>query len=142
MNKTAPTSKKSRKKLSVKERKFIASKIKGASSVQAYKDAGYAIMSPEAMQTEATRINKRESIQLAIDQALAKHEMTPDVAVHELSKIVKQDKELGAKRLAIKDVLELHGYKTGQSPTISLDIKSAWFNVARPTETKPEVLES
>lgn len=123
-----------KKKLTGKERKYAIAKIKGATNIDAYKQAGYAIAKPNTMKNEASIINKRPHIQAVINEALERENLTPELAVSELKKIVVQDKEIGAKRLAIRDTLELHGWRKDDRPTLSISVKNAFFTAKRDTE--------
>lgn len=79
----------------------------------------------------ASQINQRPHVQKLIDDALAKHGYNPEWAVVQLGKVAEQDKEIGAKRLAAKDILELHGWNKAERPTMTLDIKNAFFGGGR-----------
>lgn len=119
------------KKLTPKERKFVKSKIEGKTNRQAYKDAGYSIMKRESMDVAASQINNKPHIQKAIDDALEKLGGTPEWAVQQLMKVAEQDEEIGAKRLAAKDILELHGWNKSERPTVQLDIRNQFFSKGR-----------
>lgn len=130
-------------KLTVKQRKFVAKKVAGATNAKAYKEAGYSSSSRAVAEVNASRLLKKDNIQKAIDDALEHHGATPEFAVGRLKVIAEQDKELGASRLASKDILELHGWKRGDKPTVVLDVKQAWFSEARPSPIKidPEPID-
>lgn len=57
--------------------------------------------------------------------------MTPEWAVAQLKKVAEQDVELGAKRLAAKDALELMGWNKSQKPQVTLEVKSDFFEGRR-----------
>lgn len=121
------------KKLTPKERAFVKAKVQGKTNRQAYKEAGYAPMKQEAVDVAASKVNNKAHIQQAIDTALQRLGATPEWAVEQLMKVAGQDEELGAKRLASKDILELHGWNKADRPTLQLDIKNAFFGEARNT---------
>lgn len=126
---------KMKKKLSVRERKLAAAKVAGMTHVEAYKAAGYSTNSTEgAVRVNATRAVNRPHIQDAINEALELHGATPEWAVAQLKKVAAQDEEVGAKRLASKDILELHGWNKSERPTMQLQVKNAFFNSGRNTE--------
>lgn len=129
VGKRSPTVK--AKKLTIKEKKFIARKVAGDTNKEAYAAAGYSITQPSTVEVNASKLKNKPHIQQAIDDALALHNLTPEHAIGELAKIVNQDEEMGAKRLAIKDTLELHGWRKGESPDLQLNIKNAFFNASR-----------
>ena len=76
-------------------------------------------------------VNTKPHIQQAIDDALTLHGASPEWAVGQLAKVAKQDEELGAKRLASKDILELHGWRKEERPQLQLNVKNAFFNSSR-----------
>ena len=119
-------------KLTIREKKFVAAKVAGKTNRAAYKVAGYSTnMKQDAADVAASNINRRPSVQAAIDVALAKHHLTPDYAIEQLAKIVGQDEELGAKRLAIKDTLELHGWNKADRPQVHVKFEGSFFQQAR-----------
>ncbi len=122
---------KAKQKLSIKETKYVAGRVKGLKKVEAYKQAGYKMTHLPSIRAETAKMNKKPHIQAAIDNALIKHGLSPEYAVGELGKIVAQDKEIGAKRLAIKDVLELHGWNKNERPTLQLNVNNAFFSNTR-----------
>lgn len=119
-------------KLTPKERKFVVAKVKGKTNRQAYIEA-YTPKTDKlsTIDPNASRIAKKKQVNEAIEQALKAHDLTPDFAIAELKTIVEQNKEIGAKRLAIKDVLELHGYKKETQNSIQLNVKQGFFKVGR-----------
>lgn len=114
-------------KLTVREKKFVASKVKGNTNAKAYLEAGYKASSRAVADSNAYKVLKKEKIQDAIDSALEFHGATPEFAVGNIKKIAEQTKEIGAARLANKDILELHGWQRGERPNVTLDIKNASF---------------
>lgn len=114
-------------KLTIKQKKFVANKVKGMKNAQAYKEAGYSSSSRAVAEVNSSRLLKQDNIQKAIDKALEFHEATPEFAVGRLKAIAEQNKELGASRLASKDLLELHGWKRGDRPTISVTADNIGF---------------
>lgn len=122
-------------KLTPKERKFVNAKVKGLSQREAYKQA-YNVQPTTKIHTidrNASKVASRDRVTLAIEQALDANELTPEHAIKELKKIVDQDENPGAKRLAIKDVLELHGYKA-VTPKMSFNIDKGFFSSSRGSE--------
>lgn len=116
---------KSSNKLKPKEQRFAVAKINGKSNRLAGLEAG--AKSPVAADKYANRMSKNVKVQQAINEALEANEMTPQYLVSQLKSVIEQDKEIGAKRLAIKDGLELHGWQRGDRPNVTLDIKNASF---------------
>jgi len=120
-----------KRKLTAKERKFVNAKVKGMSNRKAYIEAYQpGTTNLATIDPNASRVAKKEQIQIAIQNALEAAELTPEHAIQELKKIVDQDTEMGAKRLAIKDVLELHGYKAA-TPKMSFNIDKGFFSASR-----------
>lgn len=120
-------------KLTPKQRKFVVAKVQGKSNRQAYKEA-YNVAPNTKLSTidpNASRVAKNEQVQAAIDEALKAHELTPEYAIKELKTIVDQNKEIGAKRLAIKDVLELHGYQAKSHNKVNISIDKGFFGSSR-----------
>lgn len=120
------------KKLTHKERLFVNAKVKGKTNRAAYMEAyepktkNLATIDPNA-----SRIAKKEQVTTAIHEALESQKMTPEWAITHLKEIVEQNKEIGAKRLAIKDVLELHGYKSATINNNQLNIKNGFFKMSK-----------
>ncbi len=118
-------------KLTPRQSKFVAGKVAGKKNAIAYKDAGYSVSSRAVAEVNASRLLNKANIQQAIDKALEHHGATPEFAVGRLKVIAEQDKEIGAARLASKDILELHGWRRGDKPTVTLEIGNAFFNQVR-----------
>ncbi len=132
-----------KKKLTMKERKFIAAKVKGQTDLAAYKNAGYSILkNNNSMRVNANKVKKRPHISEAIDKALLFHEATPEFAVGRLKAIAEQEKELGASRLASKDILELNGWRKEERPQLQVSIKSAFFNSHRQQDNQVNQIET
>lgn len=121
------------KKPTPKERAFIKGKIAGKTHAEAYLEAGYAPNSKEVMTVAGSNIAKRPHVQEAINKALELHGATPEWAVLQLKKVAEQDEEIGAKRLAAKDILELHGWNKNERPTVEIKFKNAFFQGGRST---------
>lgn len=119
-------------KLTIKQKKFVANKIAGKRNALAYIDAGYSAPTRNTAEANASKLLNQHNIQQAIDVALEHHGATPEFAVGRLKQIAEQDKEIGAARLASKDILELHGWHRGDRPTVTLEIGNAFFNATRP----------
>lgn len=122
---------KPKRPLTIKQKKFVAAKVSGKTNDAAYVAAGYKASNNNVARVEGSKLLNKPSIQIAIDKALEYHGATPEFAVGELVKVARQEDELGAKRLAAKDLLELHGWRKDDRPTVSLNIKSAFFNTSR-----------
>lgn len=121
-----------KQKLTIKEKKFVAAKIAGKTNRAAFAEAGYSTNSNKnTLDVAASHVNSRPNIQAAIDAGLAKAGLTPEYAIEQLAKIVEQDEEMGAKRLAIKDVLELHGWNKADKPTVHVKLEGSFFNTSR-----------
>lgn len=118
-------------KLTVKQRKFVANKVSGMTNHEAYIKAGYSAPTLTTATSEGSKLHRKPSIQAAIDAALEYHEATPEFAVGRLKSIAAQDDEIGAARLASKDILELHGWRKDERPQVSLNIKQAFFTQSR-----------
>lgn len=117
-------------KLTIKQKKFVAEVVKDKTTkAQAYRNAGYKASTPQVASTESSKLLKKPAIQLAIDNALAKVGATPEFAVQVLFEVAQQDKEIGARRLASKDILELHGWNKSERPNTVLQINNPFFNV-------------
>ena len=119
-------------KLEPKAIKYIGARVSGKSKRQAGLLAG--AKTPLAADKYANRMSKNVQVKEAIEQALEANEMTPQYLVSKLKSVIEQDKEIGAKRLAIKDGLELHGWQRGDRPTVSVEIGNAFFNDTRQTK--------
>lgn len=122
------------KKLTVKQKKLAKAKIQGKTNIEAYKEAGYSTTGNYNVDAvNATRAVNKPHIQAVIDNALQAQGFTPEWAVAQLGKVAEQDKEIGAKRLAAKDILELHGWNKADKPNVTVQFKNAFFNNKRQT---------
>lgn len=83
---------------------------------------------PKSAAVTASRMLKRDNVQKAINDALEKRGATPEFAVNVLAEVAEQDKEIGARRLAAKDILELHGWRKDERPQATLQINNAFFS--------------
>lgn len=119
------------RRLNPQQKKYVSGIVKGKSQAQAYIEAGYKAKNKDILYSNASRLAAKPKIAIAIEQALDFHGATPEFAVGRLKSIAEQDKEIGASRLAAKDILELHGWKRGEKPSVTLDIKQAFFKDAR-----------
>lgn len=121
--------------LTIKESKFVAARVSGMTQPQSLVAAGYSIpKTKRGIYSVANRVEKRPDVQKAIQEALDLIGASPEYAVKQLYKVADQDIELGAKRLAAKDILELHGWKKAERPQVALDIRNAFFGRPRETE--------
>lgn len=123
--------------LTVKQRKFVANKVSGMTNHEAYVKAGYSAPTLTTATSEGSKLHRKPSIQAAIDKALEFHGATPEFAVGVLKQVADQEDEIGAKRLAAKDILELHGWRKDERPQMSLNIKQAFFTESRAKRQDP-----
>lgn len=119
-----------KKKLTMKERKFVKLKIQGKTNIEAYNSA-YTPQKSDVARVAGSVVGSRPHVQQAIEDALEAKGMTPEWAVAQLKKVAEQDVELGAKRLAAKDALELMGWNKSQKPQVTLEVKSDFFEGRR-----------
>lgn len=115
--------------LAPKEIKYVGARVSGKSKRSSALVAG--AKTPIAADKYGNRMSKNVQVQQAIDDALESNGMTPEYLVSKLKDVIEQDKEIGAKRLAIKDGLELRGWKRGDRPTVVLDVQNAFFQQTR-----------
>ena len=120
-----------KKKLTIKEKKLVKGVVEGKTQAEAYADAGYALSTDNANAVNAHKAIQRPHIQQAIEDALIKQGATPEWAVHQLMKVADQDEEMGAKRLASMNILELHGWNKAEKPNLQLQVKNAFFGGGR-----------
>lgn len=100
-------------------------------NLEAYRASGYSADNKPVATVAASRLYNKPSIQQAIEEALTFHQATPEFAVGRLKTIAAQDKEIGAARLASKDLLELHGWNKNERPSLQLNVKNAFFGNSR-----------
>lgn len=118
------------RKLTNKQRKFIAEYLNNGfngtqAAVVAYPNQSVATAGQQAYENM-----KKPEVQQAIDNALAKHELTPELAVKNIGTVANAeltDKNSGHILKANEMILELHGYKKNSSPELSLNINQ-FFN--------------
>lgn len=109
------------------EKKFVSEYVKDSNGTKAaMKATGNS--NPASAAVTSSRLLKRDNIQRAIDKALDKVGATPEFAVQVLAEVAEQDKEIGARRLAAKDILELHGWRKDERPQNTLQITNAFFS--------------
>ena len=118
-------------KLKPREKKLVKAIVEGKTQTQAYKEAGYAVMNTHADSVNATRKVNKPHIQQAINDALEAQGATPEWAVSQMMKVAAQDDEMGAKRLAAMNILELHGWNKTDRPSVQLQVKNAFFQGGR-----------
>lgn len=116
-------------KLTVKQSKFVAKVVGGETKTKAYKE----VYKPQtenqnSIHRQAHEVSRKPQVQAAIDAALNKVGATPEFAVQVLAEVAEQDKEIGARRLAAKDILELHGWRKDERPQNTLQITNAFFS--------------
>lgn len=85
------------KKLTVKQTKFVKAYVATGEKAEAYKRAYNTKGNPETIYPEAVRTASLPQVKLAIEQALAKHEITVDAAVQPIADGLK------AERMAVTD---------------------------------------
>ncbi len=117
--------------LTIKQKKFVAAKVSGKTNALSYIQAGYSAPNSNVANANSSKLLQKNNIQQAIERALEHHGATPEFAVGRLKQIAEQNKEIGAARLASKDILELHGWHRGDRPTVELQIANAFFNDTR-----------
>lgn len=116
---------KNMKKLTIKEAKYTKARIEGKNKRTAGLIAG--ATTEAGADKYANRMSKNVHVQKLIDEAMDAEGLTANKLISELRSVIEQDKEIGAKRLAIKDGLELLGWQRGERPNVTLDIKNANF---------------
>lgn len=123
-------------KLTIKQKKFVANKIKGMNNDKAYVEAGYKATTKNVARVEGSKLLNKPNIQQAVEDALKANEMSPEYLIGKLKYVVDQNKEIGAKRLAIMDGLQLHGWRKDERPTVSLTVNQAFFGKGRESKEK------
>lgn len=119
-------------KLNDKQKKFVAEYVKTTNATKSAA-VSHNLDNPKSAAVQGSRMLRDANIRQAIDAALEAHGATPEFAVGRLKAIAEQDKEIGASRLAAKDILELHGWQRGDRPTLTLNVKQAFFKRSRAT---------
>jgi len=125
--------------IDVKKKKYIAAQVAGKSKREAALAAG--AKSIMAADKYGTRMSKDVQVQEAINKALEYHGATPEFAVGSIKKVAEQvENNPGAALNASVKILELHGWKAGERPNVTLQVKNAFFNGSRTKlEQKPVV---
>lgn len=123
-----------KKKLTAKERKFVTEIVKGATKTEAYMKTYNTKGNKTTVHSEASRTASKPHVKHAIDSALELHGLTPEHAIKELKYIVDQNDEIGAKRLAIMNTLELHGWRKDERPQSVLQINNSFFSDVVPSK--------
>lgn len=119
---------KKKKRLTTKERLLVKAKVQGKTDIEAGRIAGYSPNGKDlTVKAAVGEVKRRPHVQEAIDAALSKLDLSVEWAVGELGKVAAQDEEMGAKRLATKDILELHGWNKKDKPTVQVEIKGDFF---------------
>lgn len=118
------------KKLTDKQKRFVKNRVEGKNQTEAYVQA-YGAKNRKYAKEQGSLTAKKPHIQHAIDEALKKKGLTPEYAVEKLKEVIDQDKEIGAKRLAVKDALELMGFNKAERAQSVLTIENAFFNNTR-----------
>lgn len=117
--------------LTVKERKFIASKVSGDTNAKAYEKAGYKLSTRASNDVNASKVLNKPKIQEAINIALEHHGATPEYAVGRIKQVadtrINNSSNLPSILKASEKILELHGWHREARPVVQLDIKNASF---------------
>lgn len=108
------------------EKKFVAEYVKTNNGTKSVMNA-YGLANKASASVRSSRMLKKVSIQKAIDDALQKVGATPEFAVQVLADVAEQTEEIGARRLAAKDILELHGWRKDTRPQTTLQINNSFF---------------
>lgn len=121
-----------RKKLTGKQRDFVTEYLKNGkngvrAALKAYGTDNYKVAS--AISSENL---EKPGIKEAIELALIKQEATPEFAVRNIKNIAQDTENNPSAALhANVKILELHGWKAGDRPQVSLNIKNSFFNSNR-----------
>lgn len=129
--KTTPPPNTKPRKLSGKQKMFIAEYISNGQNGTQSALKAYNTDNENVASSIANENLRKPDIQLAIEKALENVGATPEFAVNQLYHVAQQDEELGAKRLASKDILELHGWRKGDIPSITLNMRNQFFGDSR-----------
>ena len=121
-----------KRKLTGKQRAFITEYIKnGKNGVQAALKVYNANSYNVAAAVSSENLNK-PNIKEAIEKALEKADATPEKAVENVWNVANQTEVNPGHALnANKLILQLHGWKEGERPNTTLNIKNAFFNKHR-----------
>lgn len=79
-------------KLTVKQRKFVQGIVAGKPQYKAYEDAGYKTSSDLVARVESTNQLAKPNVQKALQEALAKYNLTTDRLVKPISDAIDADK--------------------------------------------------
>lgn len=124
--------------LTLKQKRFVAEYIKSGNGTRSAMIA-YPNQTMMAAAVQSSDNLRKPNIQEAINDALAKHEASPEYAVGILKHVADQNEEIGAKRLAAKDILELHGWRKGETPNVQITANNAFFNARGVDKRSPAV---
>jgi hypothetical protein len=116
---------KTRTILTPRDKKYVAARVKGSTKRQAALAAG--LPTPIAADKYAERVSKNVAIQKAIDDALVKHGADPEFAVQKIVNIANMELDNKSAPSVLKasdKILELHGYRSGEKPSMTLNINS------------------
>lgn len=127
-----------KKTLTGKQNKMIVERTKDTTAphYEIIRRAGYNVntTTTKGKQT-ATQIYgenmRKPEIQIRIDQALEAQGATPEFAIGVIKEVAEQKKEVGARRLAANDLLELNGYKKSAISNLNLNVNKGFFRVAK-----------
>lgn len=116
-------------KLTAKQKVFVNTYIRTRNGTK----SSLAVQPNQTYQSAAvtaSRTLNNANVQQAIDNALMAQGATPEFAVSVLKEVADQKDEIGARRLAAKDILELHGWRKQDKPIIELQV-SEFFGKGR-----------
>lgn len=115
--------------LTIKRKKFVSAKVAGKTNHQAYLDAGYSATTRHVADVESSKLLNKPEIQDAINKALEFHGATPEFAVGNVKRIAEDVENNSSAALnANKLILQLHGWKEGERPDMTINVKNAFFN--------------
>lgn len=120
--------------ITAKQKTFVAEYIaNGKNATQAALKA-YPNQTYGSAAVQGNENLQKPNVQQAIDEALAKSELTPEFAVNKIGNISSMEvnsKSAPSILKASTTILELHGWRKDDRPTMQLSIKNAFFNSSR-----------
>jgi len=131
-----------KRRLSGKQKTYIAEYIKNGkngtrAALKAYGKPDKPVSYNTAHSISSENLQK-PAIQEAIDQALIKLEATPEFAVNKVLSVASMEldgKTAPSVLRASEKLLELHGWRKDERPTMTLNVKNAFFNRPRRDST-------
>lgn len=113
------------RRLTLKQKRFIAEYLKNGGNGRQAALIAYPNQTSHSANVQATQNLNKPSIQAEIDKALQKHNATPDFAVGKIVEVANMEvdsKTAGSVLKASDTILELHGFRKGQNPSIGLQV--------------------